>query len=306
MSDGKAAWGPRLQALAAVVAGGLLAVGTAVHVVGDSGGRTVRAQQDSDAPRPATKGASSAVDPNTRLPRRGWKVVWSDEFGGRGAPSPGKWFIQSGDRGGWGVGGLAYYHQANVRRNGRGQLVIAATKDTSGTKCWYGRCQYRSGRIQTAGHFSLAYGRFAARIKFPTGKGIFPAFWLQSQHARYGSKRYAEIDIAEIFGARPQQVLGAAHHTRRVRNLTATLSRPVDSGYRLYGVDWSPTEIRWWVDGKVYGRMKRYPGWSFDQPMQIILNLQVGGKWQGPPDASTPFPAAMSVDWVRVYESLRD
>jgi len=30
-----------------------------------------------------------------------------------------------------------------------------------------------------------------------------------------------------------------------------------------------------------------------------VLNVAVGGNWPGPPDASTPFPATMLVDWVR-------
>lgn len=30
-------------------------------------------------------------------------------------------------------------------------------------------------------------------------------------------------------------------------------------------------------------------------------NLAVGGLWPGEPDASTPFPATLTVDYVRVY-----
>jgi hypothetical protein len=30
-------------------------------------------------------------------------------------------------------------------------------------------------------------------------------------------------------------------------------------------------------------------------------NLAVGGDWPGSPNASTPFPARMLVDWVTVY-----
>jgi beta-glucanase (GH16 family) len=32
------------------------------------------------------------------------------------------------------------------------------------------------------------------------------------------------------------------------------------------------------------------------------MNLAVGGRWPGDPDASTALPAAMQVDWVRVYQ----
>jgi hypothetical protein len=38
----------------------------------------------------------------------------------------------------------------------------------------------------------------------------------------------------------------------------------------------------------------------FDHPFHLLLTLSVGGPWAGPPDASTPWPATMLVDWIRV------
>ena len=42
--------------------------------------------------------------------------------------------------------------------------------------------------------------------------------------------------------------------------------------------------------------------WVFNRPFHLLLDLAVGGDWPGPPDASTPFPATLLVDWVRVYQ----
>jgi hypothetical protein len=33
----------------------------------------------------------------------------------------------------------------------------------------------------------------------------------------------------------------------------------------------------------------------------LLLNVAVGGDWPGNPDASSPFPQTMLVDYVRVY-----
>lgn len=43
--------------------------------------------------------------------------------------------------------------------------------------------------------------------------------------------------------------------------------------------------------------------WDFNHPFFLLLNLAVGGtgSWPGPPDATTPSPAVMLVDYVRVY-----
>ena len=43
-----------------------------------------------------------------------------------------------------------------------------------------------------------------------------------------------------------------------------------------------------------------YPA-PFDQNFHILLNLAVGGNFPGSPNGTTPFPATMEVDWVRVY-----
>ena len=33
----------------------------------------------------------------------------------------------------------------------------------------------------------------------------------------------------------------------------------------------------------------------------MVLDLAIGGYWPGDPDATTPFPETMLVDYVRVY-----
>jgi hypothetical protein len=41
---------------------------------------------------------------------------------------------------------------------------------------------------------------------------------------------------------------------------------------------------------------------AFRHPMFLLLNMAIGGNWPGYPDASTPFPSSMFVDYVRVYQ----
>ena len=40
-----------------------------------------------------------------------------------------------------------------------------------------------------------------------------------------------------------------------------------------------------------------------NKPMYMIADLAVGGYWPGDPDASTPFPAQMKIDYLRAYQS---
>src|SRR2546423_1688693 len=96
-----------------------------------------------------------------------WTLVWSDEFNGAaGSPVDStKWVFDTGGSG-WGNYELEYYTNstANASMDGNGNLVITAIKETVPGKkrCWYGRCQYSSARIKTAGNFKRAYGRFEA------------------------------------------------------------------------------------------------------------------------------------------------
>ena len=91
-------------------------------------------------------------------------------------------------------------------------------------------------------------------------------------------------------------------------------------------MEWEPGVIRWYVDDHLYatqsswwssGRTESGQGvapaaeadlnpWPapFDRPFYLLLNLAVGGRFVGNPDASTPFPAEMQVDYVRVYERV--
>ena len=82
----------------------------------------------------------------------GWHLVWSDEFSGRRhrLPDTRRWTYDIGG-GGWGNHELERYtDQAdNVSLDGRGHLVIRASRDAS--------AGYTSARLKTQGHFQVFY-----------------------------------------------------------------------------------------------------------------------------------------------------
>jgi beta-glucanase (GH16 family) len=60
------------------------------------------------------------------------------------------------------------------------------------------------------------------------------------------------------------------------------------------------------VDGRLYQTRTPadLPGgarWVFDHPFFLLLNVAVGGRWPGSPDATTEMPQTMRVDYVRVF-----
>jgi beta-glucanase (GH16 family) len=73
----------------------------------------------------------------------------------------------------------------------------------------------------------------------------------------------------------------------------------------VYAVEWSESKIDFFVNDYLYKRITPADAtgpWVFNQPFFIILNIAVGGNFVGPPNDYTPFPGAMTIDYVRVYK----
>jgi hypothetical protein len=154
--------------------------------------------------------------------------------------------------------------------------------------------------------FSARYGYFEARIMAPAAPGTWPAFWLlPSDHLIQPTSTVAEIDIVELYGHDP---LGGCHTTHSYVNgrlpaevaLCGQRFGTVSAAMRwhVYGVSVEPTEIVYWIDGKVVARAPQVKGG--EKPMFFMLDLNLGGGW---PLGLDPVQnrAAMYVDWVRVY-----
>jgi len=233
-----------------------------------------------------------------------WQLTWDDEFNGQGFP-PGWIPLTGGGEDGWSHQELQWNAAGNARLDGTGQLVIAANRGGDGQVCWNGPCQYTSARIQTQGKFSQTYGLFEARIKLPAGYGLWPAFWLEGANIdKVGWPRCGEIDVIEFSDHRQRLVAGYAHAAGHSHNAYYEANEPLTAGYHVYGIEWTPSGITWLFDGRPYSYMKSYPGWPFDHPFFLILDLAVGGAFPGAPDSSTHFPSKMVVDWVRVYRKV--
>ena len=266
-------------------------------------------------------------DPDDGSKKDGYTLVWRDEFDGT-ALDENKWGYQLGvqDQYGsstgplyWGNDELQYYTKDAVTVSD-GSLVITATKRAMGNDR-----SYSSGRILTRDIASWKYGYFEARMKTPTGNGMWPAFWMlpqptdksSSNNVYGGWPANGEIDIMEAKGRQLNRVdttlhFGAAGNGHEYSTRSTTLSSNTDE-WHTYAVDWTSDSISWYIDGQKVHTVTKNIWWSqdrgnkgqsmpFDQPFYIIFNLAVGGQYDGgvrPDDSFTS--AAMYVDYVRVY-----
>ncbi|WP_340004991.1 carbohydrate binding domain-containing protein [Paenibacillus sp. FSL K6-0276] len=288
------------------------------------GGAPVKKGNTGKTTLPAATSASSSSG-NTPTPTPTptpdpWTLVWGDEFN-EGTIDPTKWTYDLGDGSqfnnpGWGNNEKQWYtsDEKNVKVQD-GNLIITARKEAKAGK------EYTSSRIKTKGLFSKKYGKFEIRAKAPTGKGYWPAIWMLPENYKYGSwASSGEIDIMEGWGSRPNTVAGTIHYGAEWPNNVYSGKEYVFPGgstieqYHTYSMEWEPGEIRWYVDGELFSTKNdwyslsngqpannAYPA-PFNQEFHLLLNLAVGGNFDGDPTPETVFPKSMEVDYVRVYE----
>ena len=275
--------------------------------------------------------------------KRPWVLVWNDEFDGSQIDRT-KWDFDLGNGffdykshswiPGWGNEELQYYtaEAANVSVKDS-LLTIRAVKESL-----HG-CGYTSARLKTRKRdgttlFSKLYGRVEFRAKVPWGKGLWPALWMLPEADTYGGwAASGEIDLMEIVGDKPHEVLNSLHygssfpkrtlHTH-VHPLPQVPHRSSVSDWHVYAVEWEPGEIRffvddvhtstesfWWscsktragagLEAKRASDLNPWPA-PFDQPFYLLMNVAVGGNFPGAPNPETRFPAELVVDYVRVYD----
>ncbi len=179
-----------------------------------------------------------------------------------------------------------------------GTFEIVADRAPDGIRKYIWDYPYTSGLITTRGSFAQLYGVFEMRARLPKGKGFWPAFWLLPADHSWPP----EIDILEMLGNDPSTYYATVHsnaggkHTK-VGNTIHVADTSRD--FHTYSVDWESEEIKWYFDGAEVARAPTPT--DMHKPVYILVNLGVGGYWPGNPDASTPFPATLSIKWVRAY-----
>ncbi len=161
---------------------------------------------------------------------------------------------------------------------------------------------YTSGMLSSEGRFDFQYGYVEARMRVPLGRGFLSGFWLLPTRDAVPSWP-PEIDVIEVLGSKPR----TAHFNLHYRESENTSSSPhayvgtdLSENFHTYGCLWEEGRLVFYLDGVEQHRIEgeAVP----NQAMYLLFTLAVGGTWPGSPDASTPFPSDLDVDYVRVKQ----
>ncbi|AXT84927.1 hypothetical protein C6I20_06810 [Aeromicrobium sp. A1-2] len=197
---------------------------------------------------------------------------------------------------------------------------------------WNTTRDYSTGYVDTideAGYgnaagdrFGQKYGHFEIRALVPSrstmSRGVWPAFWLRADH------RLGEIDPMESYGGPTTRSYDPSSSyywnswsdTSQKSTYAHTMGRahddeahePIWQDWHTYGVNWSPTCLRYTYDGRTVGTVPLsskpyFTGESFDDTFHIRLNMQVGSDYWGKADDTHTRPEFhYKVDWVRVHQ----
>ena len=258
-------------------------------------------------------------------------LLWADEFNGASGTEPDstKWTADVTDgcgppynNCGWGNSERQYYLASKNTHDGttQGNLTISATRQTGDTNysCYFGRCEWLSGKITTYNKVGFTYGYLESRMKLSPGNGSWPAFWMLGNNiATVPWPGCGELDIMEFKGTFPQVTYGTVHYRNSggghsYKGSTRNTGVDLSKDYHRYGMMWKPEEISFYFnDILVYTIEKSESGltrWPFgpnaqgvDPSFYAIFNLAMGGHFGGAIDPSLN-ASSLNIDWVRYYK----
>ena len=268
-------------------------------------------------------GGAPAISPAAADAPVNYKLLWSQNFDSKKVALPNK-DIWNLERGTGSNGELQYSNPAigNVQVDGKGHLLLKAqriadasmnetTKNPNDIKilkaCGY-YCQFKSGRMNSAGKVGFRYGRMEARIKVAKGVGTWPAFWMLG----YDGQQWpdcGEIDIVETRGYMDNVAFGTIHGPGysggQGRGSVFDNVKPLSDGYHIYAIEWRKNVIDFSVDYQTYFTVRNFDvapnDWAYNnREFYLIANLAMGGEFTGEIDPALN-SAQVSIDYIKYY-----
>ncbi len=178
--------------------------------------------------------------------------------------------------------------------------------------------KYATAALTTYDKWTQRYGYIEARLKPPTARGLWPAFWLMPdrgaesgldvwQRRSTGSKngQGMEIDIFEhLTEWGPGRNNIAAHWggygaNHKQWGTNQVYYGPTSDGWHVFGLLWEPGKLTWYVDGVKKGV------WENEEvgnvPGYVILCVQMGG-WSTKDIDEASLPDYFQIDYVRAWQ----
>ncbi|MET7760328.1 glycoside hydrolase family 16 protein [Streptomyces sp. NPDC005389] len=151
--------------------------------------------------------------------------------------------------------------------------------------------------------YSTKYGYFEIRAKNSNvGGGGHQAFWMVGTEDTTSANANSEIDMIETFFSKPDNWRIAGYGWGDPDFLsswylsdTSVPSGSPTSEYHVYGMEWTPTDLKFYYDNQLYKTINDAP----NSPMGMILGLYTDA---GSGEHNNVWPKTWNVDYVRVFK----
>lgn len=205
-----------------------------------------------------------------------------------------------------------FFYQREKAAVENGVLKLGAEK-----KSVEGR-EYISGQVEGFGKWAQSYGYFEARVKLPTTRGFWPAFWLMPDRnvngptdqqsiwnrnsTKWGGMEFDILEHLSEWGPGRHNV--AVHwdgygELHKAWGDTQVYYGPTPDGWHAFGMLWEPGKLTWYIDGQ------KKAEWVNERvgqvPCHMLLSLQLGG-WATKDIDMSKINETFDIDYVRVWQ----
>ena len=236
-----------------------------------------------------------------------WVCTFDEEFSGASLDRN-KWMIQTTNQFGFKSGNECMVNSPYTVSVYGGKLNLTVRKASGPFVCTSPKgsfvTNYAGGSVYTKA-FAQRYGRFEVRAKFAQSNGISGvqgALWLfpNSRNAAGTLTGPTEIDIAEAYSVHPDHVIPTVHTFSALVNYYKACEVPnYGSAFHTYAVEWTYKKITFYYDNDECYHIATNTSGAVS-PFLVALSQAMGVK-PNAPTASTPVPARLQVDYVRVW-----
>ncbi|MBN8707793.1 MAG: hypothetical protein BGO12_06630 [Verrucomicrobia bacterium 61-8] len=234
-----------------------------------------------------------------------WTLTFEDDFNGSTLDSS-KWEASNSHF------SKFFYYQKEKARVENGVLKLGAEK-----KAVEGR-EYISGQVTGFGKWAQSYGYFEVRVKLPTTRGFWPAFWLMPDRdvngptdqqsiwnrnsTKWGGMEFDILEHLSEWGPGRHNIAvhwdgyGDQHQAWGDANI---YYGPTPDGWHVFGMLWEPGKLTWYIDGKKTAEWENPRVGSV--PGHLLLSLQLGG-WATKDIDLSKIDETFDIDYVKVWQ----
>lgn len=239
----------------------------------------------------------------------GYELIFSDEFNS-GDIDTEKWTLEDGAITTYGdSAGLMFFKPGSVRSDNHAMSI----------RTYLSFDGHVSGHVTSEDSFSFKYGYAEVRAKFRSAPGVWLKLMLTNQND--GKDLVSQIDVFNCLTSNDTifasaGVLESKSYYSNYLKLNEPSFEALRSGtleygkllndeeYHTYGVEWTPTHITYYIDGKSYGTVEisaqKYKDLNTEMYLDFIAGVNLTEEVAV--DEVAMWPLDFTVDWVRVYQ----